>query len=127
MSDTVKIILIVAFFAFLIYRKKISAFWAARKDKKHEKSKPDKNAAPVAAVMTENTQDASVLVSEKTDIPYRYEVYALDFVEHLDPAHFADKITAKLDMIEISMINKKHYIKFVELNTLLLIVVKYRD
>ena len=127
MSDTVKIILIVAFFAFLIYRKKVSAFLAGSKGKRHGKAKQDKNAVSAVSVQPENIQDASVLVSGKTDVPYRYEVYAFDFSEHLATEHFADKITARLDMIEISMLHKKHFIKFVELGTLLLIVVKYRD
>lgn len=135
MSDTVKIILIVAIFAFFIYKRKISSFLSDRKAKRLgriSEKKTGKGTVSVSSAVskdTENTadaKDASVTVPEKAS-PYRYEVYVFDYAQYADTEHFSDRVSAKLDVIEMSMQNKRHYIKFVELGTLLLIVVKYCD
>lgn len=132
MSDTIKIILMVSLFAFFIYRKNFSAFLAKRKDKHTAEKNTEKGLAAVpAAPAVETAKD--VLGGDSSggnsgkDVPACYEVYAFDYGEFPETGHFADRISAKLDLIEIAMQNKRHYIKFVELGTCLLIIVKYHE
>lgn len=133
MSDTIKIILMVSLFAFFIYRKKFSAFLAKRKDKHTSSKNTEKGTVSVpAAPDAETTKAASCGdspggITERCSVPFRYEAYAFDYAEYPETGHFADRIGARLDMIEMSMQNKRHYIKFVELGTCLLILVKYQD
>ncbi len=132
MSDTVKIVLIIAFFVFFIYKRKISAFLTERKTKRLSKKDAGKNTAAQTPVSSsdppETAQNVSSSVfSEKNSSPFRYEVYAFDYAEFADAAHFADRLSAKLDVIEMTMQNKKHFIKYVELGMLLLILVKYQE
>lgn len=134
MSDTIKIILMVSIFAFFIYRKKFSAFLAKRKDKHTSAKNTEKGTVSVpAAPDAETTKDApdgdspGGITERRSTAPFRYEAYAFDYAEYPETGHFADRIGAKLDMIEMSMQNKRHYIKFIELGTCLLILVKYQD
>ena len=128
----IKIILIIAVFAFFIYRKKFSAFLAKRKTK-HISEKDTKDPLTVSAVSSGITRDVSSgdspsgIPEQRFSTPYRYEAYAFDYAQYPETEHFADRITAKLDVIEMSMQNKWHYIKFIELGTCLLVLVKYQD
>lgn len=134
MSDTIKIILTIAVFAFFIYRKKFSAFLAKRKIK-HISGKDTKEPAAVSAVSSgtgitgdvPGTDSSDGIPGQRSSAPYRYEAYAFDYAQYAETEHFADRITAKLDVIEMSMQNKRHYIKFIELGTCLLVLVKYQD
>lgn len=131
MSDTIKIILIITVFLFFMYRKKLSAFLSKRKTE-HTPGKGtadgQKASAALSASSTKDIPDTSGGISEQhSSVPYRYEAYAFDYAQYPESEHFADRITAKLDVIEMSMQNRRHYIKFIELGTCLLILVKYRD
>ncbi len=126
MSDSIKIILIISIFAFFIYKRKISAFLLSRKEKRLSKKGTEKCVSKETLSACEDTQNVPSVSSEKNFL-YRYEVYAFDYAQFTDTGHFADRVSAKLDVIEMSMQNKKHYIKYVELGTLLLILVKYQE
>lgn len=130
MSDTIKFIVIIAFFLFFIYRRKIASFLKDRKARQNgtDTVKRDRKDAPEAlknkALDTEISENNS---SEISRSPVRYEVYAIDYSEHLDCAHFSDKLNARLNMIEIEMREKRHYIKYLTFGTLLVILVRYQD
>ena len=127
MSDTLKIILIISIFAFFIYKRKISSFLISRKEKRLLKKGTGENALKeTSSVVSEDVRNVSSVSAEK-DFPCRYEVYAFAYAEFADTNHFADRLRAKLDFSEMSMQNKKHYIKYIELGTLLLILVKYQE
>lgn len=134
MSDTIKIILIIAVFVFFMYRKKFSAFLAKRKIK-HTSGKDTKESASVSAVSSgtgitgdvSGTDSPGGIPEQRFSTPCRYEAYAFDYALYPETEHFADRITAKLDVIEMSMQNKRHYIKFITLGTCLLVLVKYQD
>lgn len=137
MSDTLKIILIVSVFAFFMYRKKFSTLFSGWKLKHTSKNDSGKNSGKDTGNGTQKealTASSSVSctstdgISEQSiSVPCRYEVYAFDYAEYAETAHFSDRLNAKLDMIEISMQNKRHYTKFIPLGTCLVILVKYLE
>lgn len=137
MSDTVKIILIIAISVFFMYRKKVSAFLEKRRTKhisgkdtgKRHTASSDALSAPDTSGDTSKDTSGSPdgIPGQRSPAPYQYEVYTFDYAEYAETGHFADRIAAKLDVIEVVMQNKQHYIKYIPLHTCLLVLVKYRD
>lgn len=136
MSDTVKIILIIAVFAFFMYRKKFSAFLSKRKNEHTAEKGTVNNQSTSSSAIFENNlsrdisgslNDTNGISERQNSAPWCYEIYAFDYAQYPETEHFADRINAKLDLIEISMQNKRHYIKFIELGTCLLVLVKYQN